>query len=430
MCFACPQACITCSNETYCLSCQLGTYLYDGTCIQQCLPGTYLDPNSWQCELCHSSCQTCQGPSPRDCTSCSDRISPPVYGQCYIVTCNAGQYFEVVDGSCYDCDPSCQTCFGPQRLDCSSCFRGYFLDQEGACIENCPLGYFGNTDFLLCEKCSDGCEICETSSDNCIKCRDDEYSLFLHEGKCLASCPEGYFQNNEGSCEACDSSCQTCDESKTKCLSCPEGLYLENNNCVTNCSLQYYPDEDGFCKKCAAHCNICYDSVDCIECSFLYLLHNGICMATCPKGYFEDFDHSKCIPCHVTCATCSGLSYNDCETCLPVSPKLYKGQCLEDCPTETFYKASEMECQECDRTCKSCIGPDSTDCIQCQDGLILDPKAMKCEVHGDIMCPSKTFLRKEQLTCESCHHTCETCSGSSPRNCLTCQLPYYLYISE
>lgn len=30
-------------------------------------------------------------------------------------------------GECHSCDASCKTCFGPQALDCSSCFKGFKL---------------------------------------------------------------------------------------------------------------------------------------------------------------------------------------------------------------------------------------------------------------------------------------------------------------
>ncbi|XP_053319728.1 proprotein convertase subtilisin/kexin type 5-like [Spea bombifrons] len=346
---------------------------------------------------------------------------------CPIVTCVESQYFNVADGKCYNCDSSCQTCFGPQALDCFSCHSGYFLDKENQCVATCPQGYFADQFSQTCEKCSDTCESCTGASDNCVSCKLDKQSVFLHEGNCLPDCPEGYFGNTEGSCEACDGSCWTCDESKTKCLSCVEGLYLENSKCLPNCSLKYFPDEEGSCKRCLAHCTICTDESTCLECSYLYLLFNGTCKATCPDGYYDDLDDGKCIPCHYSCETCSGTSEDDCETCPSDNAKLYQGRCLTDCPTGTYYNSVLRECQECHRTCATCSGPQPTDCIQCQDRLTLNPETGMCRVEGDADCPAKTFLENDLFTCSSCDHTCQSCDGPSPRNCLTCTVPYYLY---
>ncbi|XP_029430355.1 proprotein convertase subtilisin/kexin type 5-like [Rhinatrema bivittatum] len=342
------------------------------------------------------------------------------------------------------------------------------------------------------------------------------HSLFLHSGRCLSSCPAGYYENAEGLCEACDSSCWTCDNNNRDCLSCADGLYLENRRCVANCSPRYYPDEDGTCKHCSAHCNICSDPQICIKCSYLYLLLNGTCKATCPDSYFEDLDSGKCILCYYTCSTCSGSSSNNCETCSLNYPKLYQGQCLENCPVGTTYNTLAMECQgdvklcrgllnqcyiqfnllplqfptdrvktsfiislldgrplawasnlwecqdsrldnpvqfitafrrvfdessrrptaasellqlrqACDRTCASCSSSEPTDCIQCQHGLTLDPVSRMCGVQGEAECPLKTFLQGDQFTCKTCDETCQSCDGPSPRNCLTCSVPYYLH---
>lgn len=426
LCFACPPSCFDCKNETFCSSCQVGYFLFDTACVQTCPTGTFQDVNSGRCEACHSSCQACHGPSSHECDLCPGG-GQPAYGLCEIITCSLGWYYDISDSTCYVCDESCQSCFGPLALDCFTCNSGFFLDQDNRCVEVCPVGHFGNLITQICEKCAVNCESCVGSSDVCIQCKNDGQSLFLHSGRCLFNCPDGYFETSEGSCEACDNSCWTCDESRIKCLSCASGLLLENNRCNLNCSLRYYPDADGICKRCPAHCNVCADSSSCSECSYLYLLLNGTCKATCPDGYYEDLDQGKCIPCYFNCATCSGISYDDCESCTAGYPKLYQGECLEECPLGTFYNRLVMECQECDRTCASCSGPDPTDCIQCQHGLSFDPISGRCGVQGDAECPSKTFLHDDLLTCKACDDTCESCSGASRNDCLTCTLPLYLY---
>ncbi|MBN3301412.1 PCSK5 convertase, partial [Amia calva] len=426
ICFSCPVPCTDCFSESLCLACQPGHFLTEGGCVKQCPDGTYGDTNGWRCEACHSSCQSCHGLLVKDCDVCPDG-NLPLYGQCPAASCLEGQYFDATDAKCYACDISCKTCFGPQALDCSSCFTGYLLDQEGSCVEHCPAGYFVKSESQLCEECSPNCETCEETSDTCVSCKKGKYRLFLHEGKCWSNCPEGYFERVEGTCEACDDSCLTCDENKYKCLSCVKGLYLENHQCNGNCSFGSYPAEDGTCSRCSAHCDVCTDANTCMKCSFLYLLLNGVCKANCPDGYYEDLDKGKCVPCHPTCATCSGPETDDCESCSLQYPRLYDGRCSEDCPPGTYYEISASECQECDLTCASCLGPEATQCIKCKEGLALDQETRMCGVTGDSNCPPKMFLHEDRFTCNACHRQCESCVGPADTDCQTCTVPSYLY---
>ncbi|KAG2471209.1 PCSK5 convertase, partial [Polypterus senegalus] len=366
-------------------------FLHRDRCRLHCPRGFYSDRDTFTCKTCMQNCDLCIDVD--ICTKCK------------------GNY-RLKDGSC-------------QTRECD---EGFFLDQEGSCVEQCPPGFFANPASLLCEECAPNCETCQDSMDNCLSCRKDGYSLFLYEGSCWSNCPDGYFGSPEDTCEVCDSLCLTCEESKSKCLSCVPYFYLENGQCTANCSYNYYPDEDGTCRRCPAHCDLCRDGTGCTECSYLYLLLDGICKATCPEGYFEDFDQGKCVQCHPTCATCSGTTYNDCDSCSIYYPKLYEGQCFEQCPDGTYELSSE-QCQECDQTCSKCTGPDPTDCTKCKKGLALDPNSMMCGVIGDSECPPKMFLHEKLFSCIACHDLCESCHGQESYDCDTCLLPSYFYNS-
>uniref|UniRef100_A0A4W6DD95 Growth factor receptor domain-containing protein n=1 Tax=Lates calcarifer TaxID=8187 RepID=A0A4W6DD95_LATCA len=278
----------------------------------------------------------------------------------------------------------------------------------------------------LCEDCLPNCEACAGSNDNCISCSKGSYKLFLHQGRCLSNCPEGFFETAEGSCEACDSSCLTCDGIKSQCLSCADGYYLGNGMCRLNCSLRTYPADDGTCRRCPPHCDVCSDDRTCFS-DFLYLMLNGVCKASCPMGYYEDMEEGRCGQCHPTCASCSGPLADDCETCSTFSPKLYKGACSKDCPVGTYYETKAMECQECHQTCMSCSGPDANQCTQCEKGLVLDPNTLLCGVTGDTDCPPGTYLHDDQFTCMGCHRHCYSCEGPGNDECQTCAVPKYLH---
>ncbi|CAL8373818.1 unnamed protein product [Arctogadus glacialis] len=423
LCQLCSAPCTECRSDTHCLACQTGHFMNDGECVKQCPRQSFPDADGWRCQTCHSSCQSCHGPRSTHCDSCVGG-KPSVHGQCPLVSCPEGQYGK--SGECHSCDSSCKTCFGPQALDCSSCFTGHLLDPESSCVEHCPQGTYANTSTQLCEACSTNCEACLGSSDVCTSCSRSSY-IFLHQGKCWSNCPEGFFETNKGSCEACDGSCLTCDAGPAQCLSCAEGRFLESGGCGLNCSLRTFPGEDGTCRRCPPHCDVCSDQRTCVRCSFLYLILNGACKASCPAGYYDDMEDGRCGTCHPTCSTCFGPLADDCETCSKATPKLYDGACATDCPPGTYYETAAMECQECHQTCARCFGSEANQCTQCERGLVLDPSTLLCGVTGDTECPPRTYLHDDQFTCKACHRQCHSCSGQGQDQCLTCTAPKFLY---
>ncbi|XP_048828851.1 proprotein convertase subtilisin/kexin type 5 [Brienomyrus brachyistius] len=426
LCLSCPAPCVDCWSGGLCLTCLAGHFLNRGACVKQCPDGAFGDTGVWRCQACHSSCQTCHGPGAQDCDTCEDGHLP-LYGQCPAGSCPHGRYFDSMDGECRPCDESCKTCFGPTALECSTCLTGSVLDPEGSCVTRCPPGFFANMDAQLCEECSPSCETCEGVGDLCTSCRKDSHWLFLHQGKCWSSCPDGYFESPAGRCETCDSSCLTCDGSADHCLSCVAGLYLEGGRCGSLCSPRSYPAGDGTCAHCPTHCEACANGRTCDRCSFLYLLLDGVCKASCPEGYFEDLDQGLCVPCHPSCASCSGPEADDCASCTMRMPRLYQGSCSVDCPVGTYYQSAVGECQDCDQTCMSCSGPEATQCTQCKPGLVLDPNTMRCGITGGSSCPPRTFLHKDGFSCLACHSSCSSCVGPGASQCETCTVPRYLY---
>ncbi|XP_062317550.1 proprotein convertase subtilisin/kexin type 5 isoform X1 [Osmerus eperlanus] len=424
-CLPCPAPCIDCRRDSLCLACQAGYYLNEGECVKQCPQHTFSDPSGGRCQVCHRSCQTCHGPQGADCDLCPSG-NAPLHGQCPLVNCRQDQFFDESELECHSCDASCKTCFGPQALDCSSCFEGYVLDQEGSCVDHCPSGSYANPSSQLCEECSPNCETCERTSDNCVSCPTGSYPLFLYLGRCWSNCPEGFFEKEKSLCEVCDTSCLTCEGTKSQCLSCADNHFLESGQCRPNCSLRTYPRDDGTCRRCPAHCDICSDDRTCFKCSFLYLILNGVCKASCPMGYYEDMEEGRCGQCHATCASCSGPLADDCETCSAFTPKLYQGICSKECPTGTYYESFVMECQECHQTCAKCSGSEANQCTQCEKGLVLDPNTLLCGVTGDTDCPPRTFLHDDQFTCKACHRCCQSCGGPGHNECQTCAVPKYL----
>jgi len=93
-----------CNDTTICLPiCPYNMYLYQNSCLLQCPDGTYQkedNPLNYTCMACESTCETCVGPSRKDCTSCDDTLNRNFSG---IEANDAGEcncsskYFEIVN---------------------------------------------------------------------------------------------------------------------------------------------------------------------------------------------------------------------------------------------------------------------------------------------------------------------------------------------
>ncbi|OAF69562.1 hypothetical protein A3Q56_02706 [Intoshia linei] len=233
-CLACNKPCRECETNA-------------DTCTA-CLDGYYLNPTvfvgSKICEVCHSSCKTCDAVGPSGCDSCNVDF--------YLTTLN----------TCAECDKSkCYSCNG---VTCLHCYKDYFL-QNGLCIVCSQIQNCAKCNGLFCTKCSDGftlinetqCDACEIS--NCKNCYENKLlkcsvcldgfvkdgadckSIELVDGctatngVLCANCKEGYkFLGHE--CEKCSvENCGNCKDSRGTCLYCKVGFYLNENICQENC---------------------------------------------------------------------------------------------------------------------------------------------------------------------------------------------------
>nr|WEQ50567.1 R-spondin-1 [Andrias davidianus]WMX21258.1 R-spondin 1 [Andrias davidianus] len=98
------------------------------------------------------------------------------------------------------CAKGCDSC--SESNGCLKCSPKLFIllerndiRQIGICLPSCPVGYFGvrNPDMNKCIKCKiENCEAC-FSKNFCTKCKE---GLYLHKGKCYATCPESFAAAN------------------------------------------------------------------------------------------------------------------------------------------------------------------------------------------------------------------------------------------
>ncbi|XP_064106409.1 furin-like protease 2 isoform X1 [Macrobrachium nipponense] len=266
-------------------------------------------------------------------------------------------------------------------------------------------------------QCRGGCS--GPGPNNCRGCH--HYSL---EGECVGSCPEGTYASENQECLGCHESCVMCSgPAQNQCLACHSGLLyvLHLGLCVETCPQGYY-SVDGTCMHCGLHCNECDGPEQCTICDHHLLLANGSCLTSCPQGFYETQDN-KCGSCYPQCETCVGGSENDCATCRPNSYQ-YKGRCVFRCPDGTFGEEVTGECLVCPAGCATCNGADS--CTTCIDGWRI--KSGRC-VASSNHCNMNEFAGVDGL-CQPCHSTCLACVGPRDSECLHCAQRRFLLESK
>lgn len=91
----------------------------------------YYDNN--HCHSCHSTCETCDGPTESNCLSCPQSLL--LQSNHCVSTCDDGYYMEA--GVCAKCLHTCTQCVS--RMNCTACAKGLQL-QSGECRTTCADG--------------------------------------------------------------------------------------------------------------------------------------------------------------------------------------------------------------------------------------------------------------------------------------------------
>ena len=136
---ACPSNMIAPGDGT-CVLCANGTYYSSGSCIGSCTGQFYADETLRACLSCDSSCLTCDGSYPENCTSCD-----PVQANRYLLlkmcwaVCTKGFYANPSTNACEVCPVAlkCTTCFydaGTTAAVCSACeYNTFYNDTTRTC---------------------------------------------------------------------------------------------------------------------------------------------------------------------------------------------------------------------------------------------------------------------------------------------------------
>ena len=391
ICKDCHSTCLTCSGplDTDCLSCSGSRYLYGSKCLTDCGEGKYGDSTTSTCKNCNSNCKTCKTPNePNTCLTC--RSNMYLKSNLCTTPCTSSEYEDDQDNQCKACEGTCATCFGGLSTNCLSCSGGlHYYEVDHTCISACPSPYFAESST---NKCYKTCPVISTTT----------YFGRNSSRTCNPTCltTNEWPDPSDRICRTCHSECLTCDGlSNSNCLTCAAGRFLKNKMCITTCGSRFYGDtSDNTCKPCTAPCHECLSPngpTTCSTCqpitSTNYFLEGALCLAQCTDpnwGRLESY----------TCET----------TCIN---------------TKQYGDPADRVCKDCDSTCLTC---DHLGCLTCEGDRFLYEKT--CTKN----CPTDLGYWANVLTniCDRCHSTCLTCDGSEIDDCLSCQLPNFLFNSK
>ena len=91
-------------------------------------------------------------------------------------------------------------------------------------------------------------------------------------------------------CRRCSPECADCVDNSRTCTSCHVGYDLDTNRCVVHCHDNEYRDAHGRCLPCHVTCATCYggDSGHCTRCGGSRFYQNGSCVLQCSVGFYEE----------------------------------------------------------------------------------------------------------------------------------------------
>lgn len=347
------------------------------------------------------------------------------------------------------CTSPCAECSG-SASSCTVCIPSYYLDTlTSSCGTTCPLGYYGNDADWICYgkyiskvnfphlflACTSPCATCSGGPTNCITCIANYY-IPIGDSGCNDCLGPGYSLIGV-TCYKCDSSCLTCDNIlPTSCTSCtpPLHLYMANQTCMdcdTNLGV-YYSGVSNQCLDCSLTCADCSgDPTNCILCNLgTYLLSTGPSTSTCDLCTMDYYyiSGSDCLPCSPNCKKCSGTA-TTCTACEP-GLFLYAGnQTCTLCNEDGFFQ-SGSDCLGCHSSCKTCYGPLEGNCITCNPVNPTSPYFLASNTSCIPCQGDKFYLQSDNINCDHCHTSCLACNGPLPTQCLSCNIGYFLNVTD
>ncbi|XP_053768658.1 proprotein convertase subtilisin/kexin type 6 isoform X2 [Desmodus rotundus] len=124
--------------------------------------------------------------------------------------------------------------------------------------------------------------------------------------------------------------------------------------------------------------------------------------------------------CHPECGNkgCEGPGADQCLNCVHFSLGSAKTgrKCVSECPLGYFGDPAGRRCRRCHRGCETCTGKSPLQCLSCRPGFYHHQEMNACVVH----CPAGLYAYESHRTCRKCHMSCKKCVDE-PGKCTVCK---------
>ncbi|XP_052616487.1 proprotein convertase subtilisin/kexin type 6 isoform X1 [Peromyscus californicus insignis] len=124
--------------------------------------------------------------------------------------------------------------------------------------------------------------------------------------------------------------------------------------------------------------------------------------------------------CHPECGDkgCDGPNADQCLNCVHFSLGNAKTsrKCVSECPLGYFGDTAARRCRRCHKGCETCTGRSPTQCLSCRRGFYHHQETNTCVT----LCPVGFYADESQRHCLKCHPSCQTCVDE-PEKCTMCK---------
>ena len=124
--------------------------------------------------------------------------------------------------------------------------------------------------------------------------------------------------------------------------------------------------------------------------------NTNICGQTCPTGFYIKESERICDTCNEACSECFGKQVNKCTAC------------------KSGYFFKDNGCYACKDSCNECLAPSEQLCIECQTDAyrVITDDTGEDGKWCTYECPKGRFKEGTTMTCDQCHSSCSSCTGS------------------
>uniref|UniRef100_A0A8C0WH89 P/Homo B domain-containing protein n=1 Tax=Castor canadensis TaxID=51338 RepID=A0A8C0WH89_CASCN len=124
--------------------------------------------------------------------------------------------------------------------------------------------------------------------------------------------------------------------------------------------------------------------------------------------------------CHPECGDkgCDGPNADQCLNCVHFSLGNIKTsrKCVSVCPLGYFGDTTARRCRRCHKGCETCSGRSPTQCLSCRRGFYHHQETNTCVTQ----CPAGFYADDSQKNCLTCHPSCKKCVDD-PEMCTVCK---------